>query len=357
MSDPRVAPYAELLVGRCLAVQPGSQLLVRAQPAARPLVEQIVRLVAERGAFAHLRLSYELPATLWARFAPERLLSEVPSIEAAEAAEADALISIQAPENTRESSDVPPGRLAPYQAARRPLYRAFEIDEKRWVICQFPTQALAQDAGMTLPEFEDFLYGAVLIDWDALERDMERVKRRFDAADEVRIVAEGTDVRLSLAGREGRISGAGRNMPSGEVFYSPVEDSAEGVVSFSEYPACRQGHQVEGVRLVFEAGRIVEASAASDEEYLLATLAADEGARRLGELGIGCNPGIQRHVRNTLFDEKMDGTVHLAVGQGFEQLGGTNTSVVHWDMVKDLRRGGSLYCDGELVQENGAWRL
>ena len=357
MEDSRLERYAELLVDRCSRVQPGWQVLIRAQPAARPLVEEIRRLVAERGAFPLLRLDFELPSAAWQRHAREELLARVPSIEAHELAEADCLITIEAPENSREGSDVPQHRLAAAQAARKPLHRPFLTDERPWLICQYPTQALAQDAGMTLPDFEEFLFGAVLIDWDALEHDMERVKERFDAAGEVRVVGEGTDLVFSLVGRAGKVSGAARNMPSGEVFYSPVEDSAEGVVFFSEFPACYQGRQVPGVRLGFREGRVVEASAAAEEEFLLATLDTDEGARRLGEFGIGCNPGIRRHLRNTLFDEKIDGTVHLALGQGFEQLGGTNESVVHWDIVKDLRQGASLYCDGSLVQENGEWRL
>jgi aminopeptidase len=227
--------------------------------------------------------------------------------------------------------------------------------EKPWVGLDFPTPALAQDAGLTLAQFEDFYWGAILIDWEALGAQMRRIADRFDAADEVRIVGAETDLRFSLAGRHGLVDALGANMPGGEVFYSPVEDSAEGVISYSEYPACYQSHEVEGVRFRFEGGKIVEASAGGGEEFLLGTLDADEGARRLGEFGIGCNPGIQKHMRNTLFDEKIEGTVHLAIGQGFGFLGGTNESAVHWDMVKDLRPGGRIELDGELVQENGRW--
>jgi aminopeptidase len=146
-------------------------------------------------------------------------------------------------------------------------------------------------------------------------------------------------------------------MPGGEVFYSPVEDSAEGEIAFAEFPGCYQGHQVPGIRFSFEAGRIVDASAAADEEFLLKTLDADEDARRLGEFGIGGNPGITRHMRNTLFDEKMAGTVHLALGASYTHIGGKNESSLHWDLVKDLRNGGELSCDGEVVQRNGEWLL
>ena len=151
---------------------------------------------------------------------------------------------------------------------------------------------------------------------------MERIAEHFDRAETVRIVGAETDLTFSLAGREGKVDALGANMPGGEIFYSPVEDSAEGVISYSEYPACYLGHEVGGVRFRFEGGTIVDASATSDEEFLLGTLDTDEGARRLGEFGIGCNPGIQRHMRNTLFDEKMEGTIHLAIGTGFPQIGG-----------------------------------
>jgi aminopeptidase len=146
-------------------------------------------------------------------------------------------------------------------------------------------------------------------------------------------------------------------MPGGEVFYSPVEDSAEGVVEFAEFPAVYFGHEVTGTRLRFEGGRVVDASAKTNEDFLIQTLDTDEGARRLGEFGIGCNPGITRHMRNTLYDEKIYGTIHLAVGAGFPFVGGTNESRVHWDMVKDLRRGGRIECDGEVVQDAGAWTI
>ena len=146
-------------------------------------------------------------------------------------------------------------------------------------------------------------------------------------------------------------------MPGGEFFGCPLEDSAEGTIHFSEFPAVHAGRHVTGIRLRFEAGRVVDASADSNEDFLLETLDTDEGARRVGELGIGCNPGITRHMRNTLFDEKIDGTAHIAIGTGFPDLGGTNVSTVHWDIVKDLREDGRIELDGEVVQENGVWKV
>ena len=355
--DGRVEQYAELLLDRCLGVQAGWQVLVRAQPLARPLVEEVQRQLARRGAYGLLRLNYE-PTGLsaaWVNDAPEELLRNLSEIERYELDNIDCFVAILAPENTHDLTAMPQQRVALRQQAMLPLLEPFRRDEKKWVGCYYPTNAVAQDAGMTLVELEDFLYGAVLIDWDALEQEMRRIAERFEAAEEVRVVAEGTDVRMSLVGRPPRVSGADANMPSGEVFFSPVEDSAEGEISFSEYPAVYLGRHVYSVRLRFSGGRVVDASSVTEEEFLLGVLDTDEGSRVLGELGIGCNPGIQRHMRNTLFDEKMEGTVHLAIGSGFPFIGGKNVSTVHWDMVKDLRRGGRIELDGEVVQQDGRW--
>jgi aminopeptidase len=357
-SDQRIEEYARLLVEKCVDVQPGWQVLVISQPLGRPLVEAVSRQLARRGAYALLRLGFTLGFNApWVKEAPEELLKQVSPIAAYEFETMDSYIVIMAPENTREGSDVAPERLGLLQQAGRPYFEPFFRGEKRWVGCQYPTEALAQDAGMTLEQFEEFLFGAVLIDWEALEHEMEKIKQRFDGAREVRIVGDETDLRFSLAGRDGKVSAADANMPSGEVFYSPVEDSANGVVTFSEYPAVYGGREVSGVRLRFENGRAVEISAASEEDFLKEMLSTDEGASVLGEFGIGCNPGIQQHMKNTLFDEKIEGTIHLALGNGFPFVGGTNQSAVHWDMVKDLRRGGELHVDGELIQKDGEWQL
>ena len=210
---------------------------------------------------------------------------------------------------------------------------------------------------MTLHELEEFIYGACLRDWHAEGERMRRIADRFDRASEVRVVGAETDLRLALEGREGAVDDGRINMPGGEVFYSPLEHATEGVVTFAEFPAVYYGREVVGARLRFEGGRIVDASAQAGEEFLLATLDADEGARRLGEFGIGCNPGIQAYTKNVGFDEKIDGTIHLAIGNSYSSTGGTNVSRIHWDIVKDLRNGGRLYADGVLVQENGQWRF
>jgi aminopeptidase len=355
--DPRVEAYAALLVEKCVDVQPGWQVLVHGGVLARPLLEAVSRLIGRRGAYAIQRASLggqslNLP---WAQEAPEELLSTLAPLEAHALDEADALIVIEAPENTRELAALPAERLACVQAGLRPhLERVFTHDVK-WVGCQYPTPALAQDAGMSLREFEDFLYGACLLDWEAERERMSRYARRFDEAEEVRLVAEDTDLRIGIVGRNAEVDAGGANMPGGEFFVSPLEESAEGHIVFGEFPAVYAGREISGITLRFEGGRIVDASAASNEEFLLETIDLDDGARRLGELGIGCNPGITRYMKNTLFDEKIDGTVHLALGNGLPDIGGTNVSQIHWDIVKDMRQGGRIELDGRVVQESGRW--
>jgi aminopeptidase len=354
--DPRIEEYARVLVD-CIRPERGWQVLIRSQPPARPLIEEVSRELGRRGARALVRLGFDAYGGAYLRSAPLELLEKLSDIERHEIDNADAYVAIVAPENTVAASDIPAERLSTRQAALREPHEPFLSDIKPWVGCYYPTLAAAQDAGVPLSAFEDFLYGSVLIDWEELRQKMERIAERFDAASEVRIVGVETDLRFSLEGREGKVDALGANMPGGEIFYSPLEDTAEGVISYSEYPACYLGHEVGGVRFRFEGGTIVEASAESDEAFLLGTLDTDEGARRLGEFGIGCNPGIQKHIKNTLFDEKMEGTVHLAIGTSFPQLGGTNRSGIHWDMVKELRNGGRIELDGVVVQEAGVWHL
>jgi len=327
----------------------------------RPLLLEVVRLVARRGAYALTRIpltdSLIAVEPAWAAEAPEELLRELPSIERAFWDELDADIVVLAPENARDGTDVSPQRQSLIREARRPILPRIINNEIRWVACMYPTPALAQEAGMTTAAFADFLYGACLRDWDAEGERMRRIADRFDAAEDVRIVGVDTDLTFSLAGRHGEVDAGDSNMPAGEIFYSPVEDSADGVVTFGEYPGWYGGHQVQGIRFRFEGGTIVEASSHSDEDFLLTTLDVDDGARRLGEFGIGCNEGIDRAFGNALFDEKIYGTVHLAIGAGFPFLGGTNESAVHWDIVKELRNGGEIWLDGELVQKNGTWQF
>jgi aminopeptidase len=360
-ADPRVRELANIVVERCLDVQPGWQVSVRATPLARPLVQELARAIARRGAYFlprinwgpdRFRLDFD-----WALEAPLELLEELPSIERYAVEAEDARLTIRAPEDTHAGADLPADRRALLQKALEPASRRARSLDVRWAVVQYPTEAAAAEAGMTLAEYEDFVYGACLLDWDAEEERMRRIKERFDAASLIRIVGEETDLTVSVAGRAGVVSSGLRNMPDGEVFYCPVEESAEGVVTFSEFPAVYLGTDVERARLVFSGGRVVEATASGGQEFLRQMVATDEGAARVGELGLGSNPRITRFTHNVLFDEKIDGTIHLALGGSYTYAGGRNESAIHWDMVKDLRPGGEIYADDELVQRDGTWLI
>jgi len=358
-TDPRVEAYAKLLVRRCLDVQPGMEVLIRTTHMATPAVLALQREIARRGAHPILRIGFVMWPTnpAWAAEAPEELLGELSEIDRFASDRMDARITMDAPENSRDGTDLPQERFQLMKEAEHYFYRRTMASEIPWVSCAYPTEGLAQDAGLTLAQFEDVLYGCCLIDWDSQGERMHRYADRFDAAEQVRIVGGGTDLTLSLAGRHGEVDEGHTNMPGGEFFYSPIEDSAEGVIEFSEFPAGYQGHSFAGIRLVFEGGAVVDASATQNETTLHALLDRDEGARRIGELGIGCNPGLTRTMNHVLFDEKIDGSIHLALGQSYEKVGGLNQSSIHWDIVKDLRQGGRIELDGEPVQENGRWLI
>ena len=357
MRDPRIDDYARLLVDRSVAVQPGWQVSIRGTPAARPLIEAVMEQVARRGAYPVLQMTFEMIGGPFAREAPLELLRDAAPLQRRIWEEVDAFIAIWSPENTREGAELSDERQVALQQMSAPMRERTMAMQAPWVIAEYPVLSTAQEAGMTLQQLEEFIFESVLRDWDAEAERMAGIAAVFDEADEVRIVGPGTDLTVSLAGRHGAVDDGHVNMPGGEVFYSPVEDSAEGVVEFREFPAVYYGHEVVGVRFVFEQGRIVDASASSGEEFLLRTLDTDDGARRLGELGIGCNPGIQRFMKNVAFDEKIDGTVHLAVGNSYSFTGGRNESAIHWDIVKDLRTDGCIYADGRLVQRDGRWEL
>jgi aminopeptidase len=355
--DPRLDEYARLLVERSIGVQPGWQVQVRATPLARPLIEAVIEEIARRRAYPLLQMTFELVGGPFAREAPVDHLRTAAPLQRQIWEDADAFIAIWSPENSREGSDLDEERKVALQLASAPMRERTMSMSAPWVIAEYPVLSGAQDAGMTLPQYEQFIFDSVLLDWDAEGERMRKIAAVFDAADEIRIVGPGTDLTLSLANREGAVDDGHVNMPGGEVFYSPVEDSAKGVIEFSEFPAVYYGREVAGARLEFESGRIVDASAQSGEEFLLETLDTDGGSRRLGELGIGCNRGIQRYMKNVAFDEKIDGTVHLAIGNSYTFTGGTNSSAIHWDIVKDLRVAGELYADGRLVQRHGDWTI
>ena len=314
-----------------------------------------MRLIARRGAevlvYTHLPDVFRITLTE----TPVELLDVEPSMWGSLVRGSDAAIVIDAPHDTRSLEGVDPDRLQRFARGHEAL-KSHRLNNVRWVICNYPTDALAADAGMTLTEYADFVYDACLIDWTLIESRTRALKTAMDGARQVEIVGPGTELSLSLDGRIGQVADGKRNIPDGETFWSPVEDSTEGVVRF-DFPAIHNGHEVSGVELEFRGGRVVRASAVSGQEFLESVLDTDPGARVLGELGVGVNYGITRFTKSILFDEKIGGTVHLALGNGFQHIGGRNVSAIHWDMIKDLRAGGELRADGRVIQADGEFTI
>ena len=358
MIDP--AAFARLLCDHCLEPQPGQQVVVRSTTLAEPLLLELQRELLEREAWPLLRVALPGQEPGFWDAARDVHLDGFAAAELAEAEGTDAALTIQAPANTRALAHVDPARIARAGRARAPIREAGL--RRRWCITQWPTAASAQQAGMATGQFADFVRGALFLDrddpaaaWGELRDVQARLIERLAPASEIRIEAAGTDLTLNVAGRTWFNSDGRRNMPSGEVFTGPIETSAEGRIRF-DVPSSPRGVEVSGIELEFRAGVVTAARADQGDEVLQATLEADAGARRLGELGIGTNFGIDRPVGVILFDEKIGGTVHLALGRSYPETGGTNESSVHWDMICDLRRGGRLSADGVPIVENGELR-
>jgi aminopeptidase len=356
--DPQA--FARLLCGYCLDAQSGQQVVVRSTTLAAPLLLAVQRELLEREAWPLIRTELPGAAEEWYDAARDRQLDAFAPAELTEAEQTDASLTILAPENATALAGVDPARMARAARARAPLREASM--RRRWCGTLWPTPAGAQRAGMGTTEFAEFVRRATFLDrddpaaaWTELGVRQARLIERLSAARELRIEADGTDLRLSVAGRTWVNSDGKRNMPSGEVFTGPLEDSAEGRIRYT-VPSSPRGVEVTGIELEFRAGRVIDARAERGQEYLLATLDTDPGARTLGEIGIGTNVGIDRPTGAILFDEKIGGTVHLALGRSYPETGGTNESAVHWDMICDLRAGGRLSADGEVIQQDGVFR-
>lgn len=355
MIDPPA--LAALLCDYCLEVQPGQQVVVRSTTHASPLLLSLQRALLEREAWPLLRVALpEQETGFWAAARDVHLDGFAP-MELAEAEGTDASITVHAPENTRALAGVDPALLSRSARARAPLREAALA--RRWCVTVWPTPALAQDAGMSTDDFAAYVGRALFLDqddpagaWRELSASQARLIETLAACSELRIEGEGTDLTLSVAGRDWINSDGRRNMPSGEVFTGPLETSAQGVVRFS-IPASPRGVSVSGISLEFRDGLVISAHADQGDDVLQAMLATDPGARRLGEIGIGTNSGIDRAVGMVLLDEKMGGTVHLALGRSYPETGGTNESAIHWDMICDLRAGGRLTADSAPILENG----
>jgi len=358
LKDERLKKLARVLVDYSIGAGEGEQVVVSGGAAAEPLIKEVYARLLDVGAIPIPQVSLPGMQELFFGHAREFHYEKTPTVVRALYEGADAFISIMAPQNTRALAAVDPQKQQALSKRDKALQEVV-LGKDRWALTLFPTEALAQESEMSLADYEEFVFAAMALHeddpvryWREKAEEQQRLIERLEQADEIRLTGPGTDLTLSVKGRKFLNGDGTHNMPCGEVFTGPIEDSANGEVFFG-IPVAVAGREVSGVKLRFEEGRVVESSAEKGEEYLNAMLDADEGARALGELGIGTNYGIPRPTKNILFDEKLGGTVHLAVGRSYEQTGGKNESSVHWDLICDLREGGELDADGELLQKDG----
>jgi aminopeptidase len=364
MRDPRVERLAGLITGYSLGLGSGEVMRINGEESTLPLATALYRSALARGALPYLSVVPAALDEILLLQGNEEQLSFISGGEHVQIEQADAWATIWSSSNTRALTRIDPARRRTHLSAQfrlvNRLWQRVSSGELAFCGTLFPTQAHAQDAEMSLAQYEDFVYGACHVDgdadpiahWESVSAQLTTRAGDLDGVRELRILGPDTDLRVIVEGRPWIPSDGRHNMPDGEVFTSPVETGTEGEIYF-EFPSIFQGREVEDVRLRFENGRVAQAEASSGQDYLQALIGTDEGAAVLGEVAFGLNYEIDRFTRDILFDEKIGGTMHVALGGGFEEAGTKNTSDLHWDLICDLRAEGEVYADGELVWRSG----
>ncbi|MFN2198820.1 MAG: aminopeptidase [Anaerolineales bacterium] len=364
MADSRVHNFARVLVEYSTQVKPGDLVGITTTTAAEPLVRELIALVLENGGQPHVLLDVADQDELYFQFANTEQLEFVSRLHEKVFEEFDVLIKVRAATNTRALSQVDPQRAAARQKSMAPLIaaqmRRGAVEELRWMSTQFPTPAYAMEADMGMLDYEDFFYRAChavgsedpVAYWQAIKAKQAGIIDRIQGHDRVTLKGPHVDLSLSIKDRIFKNACGLNNMPDGEIYTGPVEDSLNGWVHYT-YPAMYQGRIVEGIELHFEQGQVVKASAEQNDALLQQMLNMDAGARYVGEFAIGTNYEIDRFTKSILFDEKIGGSFHMALGASYPETGGRNKSVIHWDMICDLRQDSEIHVDGELVYKNG----
>jgi aminopeptidase len=361
--DVRDEKLANLIVNYSVGVKPGNRVLLRGGVTAEPLLKELYKQVLIAGAHPFLLPEFSWTEETLLRLGDESQITHIPKPKAICYEEYDCMIRVIAEDNTKVLNAVDGSKYVRYTQALGPLMNTYmsrsAAGEFKWALTLYPTNAYAQDADMSLEEYTDFVYQACMPDmndpvryWQGVSARQARIVDWLDGKKNVHLVGKDTDLRLSIEGRKFINCDCKVNIPDGEIFTGPVEDSIEGHVSFS-YPTIYHSREVTGVQLEFKKGRVVKASAKKNEEFLLKTIDTDEGARGVGEFAIGTNDGIQRFTRQILFDEKIGGSFHMALGKGYPESGSKAQSSIHWDMICDLRDGGQIWVDDQLFYENG----
>ncbi len=367
MQDPRIEKLAGILIDYSLRVKKGDLMIIQAADVAAPLVKAAYRAAIKAGAHVTTRIALDGLDEIFYKEAGEEQLTFVSPFKRFDTEKPTVVLSLWGGFNPKDLTGVDPQRMAKKQKAHSELSRIFmersTRGELRWCGTQFPSASGAQEAEMSLADYEDFVFRGCFADrpdpiaeWKKVAKEQERIATFLDTKKTIRVEGRDTDLKLNVAGRKWINCCGEMNMPDGEVFTGPLEDSAQGTVRFT-YPAVYGGREVVDVRLTFKNGEVIEAKAEKGEDMLKTMIAMDEGSRRIGEFAIGTNYGIQRFTKDTLFDEKIGGTIHLALGYSLPESGGKNLSGIHWDMVCDLKNGGRMFADGEKFYEDGRFLI
>jgi aminopeptidase len=363
MKDPRIEKLADLVVNYSAGVKPEQKVFIKGGPAAHPMLLAVYQKVLEAGAYPFLVPTMSGQVETMFKYASDKQLLHCPEPLALVADTFDVYINVLGEENTKGLSNVSPEKNNLNQKAysrflSTVLNRAAR-KEMTWALTLFPTFAHAQDAEMSLSEYEDFVYNACMPDmndpvgyWKKVSKKQDKIVNWLNGKKDIHVTGPETDLTLSVKDRTFINCDCHENVPDGEVFTGPVETSVNGHVYFS-FPAIYSGREVTGVRLWFENGKVVKATADKNEAFLLKTLDTDAGSRYVGEFAIGTNEGINKFTGEILFDEKIGGSFHMAVGMGYPETGNTNKSAIHWDMICDMRSGGEMTADGEVFYKNG----
>jgi aminopeptidase len=354
VSDPRWEQLADVLINYSTATKPGEKVQITMMEVETfPLARAVYAAAVKAGALPHVEFQSAYLERDLMRYGSKEQLDWIPEMSAYGMEWADVYVGLRGARNPHEFADIAPESITAHKRALGKV-SALRNELTRWVLVRVPNESFAHQAETSLDEMMDFFFNATLRDWAKEAESYTRLQRVFQAAETVRIVGKDTDLTFSTKGRIYVVADGKLNMPDGEIFTAPVDDSAEGYITF-EFPGVYVGKRVEGIRLEFSNGEVVKSSAQSNEELLHQLLAMDEGAKRIGEFGIGTNFGINRFCYDILYDEKIGGTVHLALGRAYHECNGVNESALHWDIVKDLRQQGALYLDGKKVFENGTF--
>ena len=355
MTGERWRELADILVNYSTRVRPGEKVqIAMIEVETLPLVQAVYTEVIRAGGFPQVQFASAYLERALMLHGNQEQLDWVPDQEARGMEWADVYIGLRGARNPYEFAGVSAEALVAHKRAMGKV--SAMRNQTRWVLVRVPNESLAQQAQMSLHDMMAFFFGATIQDWPARVIHYRELKEVFDAAKTVRVTGRDTDISFSTHGRTYCVGDGTHNMPDGEIFTCPVDDSAEGHIYF-EFPGVYAGALIQGIRLEFAGGEVVRATAEENEDLLHKILDTDEGARRLGEFGVGTNFNIDRFCYDILYDEKIGGTIHLALGRAYAECGGVNQSALHWDIVKDLRKEGAIYLDGKLVLENGKFLI